>query len=515
MRWLSFIIVIVVACQLFGYTYNNELVINATNGNAQSSFELGACYDSGFGVEVDKTEAVKWYTQAAEKGHPEALYYLGWKYHLGTGISQSDSIAIKLWKQSAESGHILALVQMGLIYYDGQLLTQDYYEAFRYSLLAAEKGDMIAQSRVGTCYYYGYGCTKDLAQAFKWYKLSADQDYTNAEYNTGLCYRYGYGVAIDESAAFRYYLKAAKAGHSKAQTAVSLCYEQGKGVAKSIDSSEVWLIGTKFEEKAESGDPEAQYLFGLFLYKCCKDKEAAIKWLRLSESQDYPKAALALGDMYLSGEAEITDNSEAFRWYKIAADKGVARAKYLIGHMYYLGLIETETDHGTIYWLKQAADAGDMNANYQLGQIYSQGSGIGTLDLRDILEMGSNRKKVSGIIQNDREAIKYLERAAEKGHHNAQLDLADLYDESLDNNENAYFWLLIANAHEFDSVKEIPTNLLDYPNYNRKLYQGDWLDEVGSNLTVSVKIRVQDAANKWLQSHPGADKYLIERWWKN
>ena len=43
--------------------------IGADQGNAYSQRNLGYCYDLGYGVTKDYTEAAKWYRKAAEQGH--------------------------------------------------------------------------------------------------------------------------------------------------------------------------------------------------------------------------------------------------------------------------------------------------------------------------------------------------------------------------------------------------------------------------------------------------------------
>ena len=50
----------------------NTLIRLAEQGNEQGQYELGKCYEEGFGVEKDMAEAVKWYRKAAAQGEPNA-----------------------------------------------------------------------------------------------------------------------------------------------------------------------------------------------------------------------------------------------------------------------------------------------------------------------------------------------------------------------------------------------------------------------------------------------------------
>ena len=44
----------------------------AENGDPETQYCLGFCYENGIGVPEDKAEAVNWYRKAAEQGHKEA-----------------------------------------------------------------------------------------------------------------------------------------------------------------------------------------------------------------------------------------------------------------------------------------------------------------------------------------------------------------------------------------------------------------------------------------------------------
>ena len=44
----------------------------AQQGDADSQFAVGLCYECGCGVEIDYSSAREWYERAAEQGHKEA-----------------------------------------------------------------------------------------------------------------------------------------------------------------------------------------------------------------------------------------------------------------------------------------------------------------------------------------------------------------------------------------------------------------------------------------------------------
>mmetsp|Transcript_24694 Transcript_24694/g.48300 ORF Transcript_24694/g.48300 Transcript_24694/m.48300 type:complete len:150 (+) Transcript_24694:2-451(+) len=65
----------------------------AENGDAYSQYKLGACYESGRGVNKDMREAVLWYTKAAAQGNERAIHILRClSRRLGVPKSTSDCV---------------------------------------------------------------------------------------------------------------------------------------------------------------------------------------------------------------------------------------------------------------------------------------------------------------------------------------------------------------------------------------------------------------------------------------
>jgi uncharacterized protein len=70
--------------------------IAAEQGDAEAQYELGRCYDCGYGVKEDKEKAVLWWTKAAEQGHFEATLELILCYSHGDGV-QKDKEKADYW----------------------------------------------------------------------------------------------------------------------------------------------------------------------------------------------------------------------------------------------------------------------------------------------------------------------------------------------------------------------------------------------------------------------------------
>lgn len=68
----------------------------ADKGIVEAQYNLGVCYQKGYGVEIDRNEAVAWYTVAAQRGFAMAQYNLGLCYAEGYGVEKNNAEAARL-----------------------------------------------------------------------------------------------------------------------------------------------------------------------------------------------------------------------------------------------------------------------------------------------------------------------------------------------------------------------------------------------------------------------------------
>ena len=194
--------------------------------DAKAQFNLAEKYYYGEDVEMDYTEAFKWYRMAAEQGYDAAQNCLGDMYLFGEGIEEDDAEAMKWYRKSAEQGNAEAQYNLGYMYRNGYGVVKDYEEAVKWYRKSAEQGYARGQYNLGYMYEYGYGVSKDDAEAVKWYRKSAEQGYAAAQYNLGHMYRNGYGVSKDYTEAAKWYRKAAEQGDTDAQNALDDMYRK-------------------------------------------------------------------------------------------------------------------------------------------------------------------------------------------------------------------------------------------------------------------------------------------------
>lgn len=250
-----------------------QAAIRAANeGDVSAQCFLGIVYSVGqYNVEQNYTEAIKWFTMAAEKGEPTAQYNLSLFYIEGFGV-EPDTVQAQKWydlafqqdntlppliverpapndidltiatkkkgkngekitsktqkkfanalptfRTRAEAGDAVAQYNLGVLYSDGIGTERNYKEAFKWFRLAAEQGDADAQNSVGIMYYEGQGVGKNYSQAFHWYNLAAEQGHVAAQYNIGIMYEQGIGTAKDRAKAKQWFKKAADQGYEPAR----------------------------------------------------------------------------------------------------------------------------------------------------------------------------------------------------------------------------------------------------------------------------------------------------------
>jgi TPR repeat protein len=117
-------------------------------------------YRDGEGITQDYSEAVKWYSKAAEQGFAEAQYGLGWMHREGRGVPQDYIEAAKWYLKAAEQGLDEAQFNLGRMYYNREGVPQDLAEALKWFRKAAEQGNADAQN---------YAATVSWFEENKWY----------------------------------------------------------------------------------------------------------------------------------------------------------------------------------------------------------------------------------------------------------------------------------------------------------------------------------------------------------
>lgn len=100
----------------FGYeTESSQAVLTrfeTEKVDAAAQFNIGTMYYFGYGVDIDKPKAIKWYRKAAELGDAQAQFNLGVMYDNGEGVAPDKTEAVKWYRKAAEQGLAAAQEQL-------------------------------------------------------------------------------------------------------------------------------------------------------------------------------------------------------------------------------------------------------------------------------------------------------------------------------------------------------------------------------------------------------------------
>ncbi len=89
--------------------YVNALRTQALRGSAEAQFQLAALYEKGSGTPQNLSEAIHWYTQAANQGSALAQFQLGRIFEEGRGSIKKDlAYALSWYEEAARNGLELA-----------------------------------------------------------------------------------------------------------------------------------------------------------------------------------------------------------------------------------------------------------------------------------------------------------------------------------------------------------------------------------------------------------------------
>jgi TPR repeat protein len=297
----------------------DEFRADATKNNPAAQHNLAVCYYNGYGVNVDKSEAVKWYKKAADQNFAPAQANLGACYYYGIAIQQDFKKAAKLFLYAAEQGNDIGQYNLGRCYEYGQGVAQNYSEAARWYRLAAEQNHADAQAKLGYCYERGAGIGLSKSDAFRWYDRAAAQYNPDGIYRLANCYLNGFGTSINKAAAMELYHSAAQRGQADAQLFLGKCYSEGRNVARNKALSVRY-----YRMAADASNCEAQYLLGLCYYYedgIEESKSQAVWYFNKAAEQGHAKAQCLLAACLYHGKGISQDKNLARKWFEKALSK--------------------------------------------------------------------------------------------------------------------------------------------------------------------------------------------------
>ena len=363
----------------------HQMIERATQGCAESQFELGCNYYSGSELSQDYIAASDWFEKASDQGHVQASYNLGWMNAVGEGCSADLSKAMKFYGLAAERGHANAQnnlanlyerrgefveaarwyrlaadsglpnaqASLGFLLSKGRGVPIDEIEAVKYYRLSADQGFAPAQSNLGAMYAKGRGVDMDPGMAVHWIQMAAEQGYGPSQETLGHFSLQGFGVPADGTIAAKWFLKGATQGLPDSQNELGILYATGNGVEKDLVHAYMW-----FSAAGSSGSTDALENSG----KLPLDSSTEICRLITAAAGGAPESQRDLAIALHEGKGIKQDADAAHYWLHRAAQSGDSWAQTA----YALGLTPINNPE-IVRWLSLAADQNDPRALFNLG----------------------------------------------------------------------------------------------------------------------------------------------------
>ena len=198
--------------------------LRADPANPTFMFQLGRALSLG----NKRLEAIKYYLDAADRGHAGAMNDLGGVFEYGVGIPKNLATALVWYEKAAEFGHAGAMTHMGRLSEDGLEIPQDFANARHWYEKAAALGNAASMNNLANLYRYGRGVDPNLPAAANWYLKAAELGLASAMNSLGELSEGGTGVPQNYQTARNWYKKAADLGNADAMGNLGALFESGR-----------------------------------------------------------------------------------------------------------------------------------------------------------------------------------------------------------------------------------------------------------------------------------------------
>ena len=189
----------------------------AEKGSPLAEYNVGVCYDTGFGVARDQAKALEYYQKSAKHGLAAAQFDLGLSYlRPGQGIRPDPELGVQWLRKAADQGFALAENQLGVCYRQGTGRAQNDEEAFKWFERAASHNLPKGLCNLGLAYLEGRGVKKDASQGINYLRRAAEKGLSKAEYHLALVYFQGVEATRNDRDAFEWALRSARQGFAPA-----------------------------------------------------------------------------------------------------------------------------------------------------------------------------------------------------------------------------------------------------------------------------------------------------------
>ncbi|MBI2787025.1 MAG: SEL1-like repeat protein [Legionella longbeachae] len=273
-----------------------------------------------------------------------ADYYLGRIYLYGYGQLKNNQLAVRYFTQAAQKGYLPAIQ---LIAKYTLLHEKDPQQALEWFKKAADAGDVDAQMYTAAAYMYGVGVKKNVDTANRFYINAAKNGNSIAQFTLAENFINSRNSS-NQKLGLIWLNKSITNGNPQALTKLGELYLEGRLVNKD-ETKGMDLLN----QAASKGFAPAMVALGKLALDQ-NQKEQAIEWFKKASNYQNDEAYLDLAHVYLQQKSEIYDPKTAFMWTLKAAQDGLPQGKRELAEMYQKG-IGVDVDPALAkQWLNQA-----------------------------------------------------------------------------------------------------------------------------------------------------------------
>lgn len=365
-----------------------ELRARALKGDAQAQVELAGEFFFGRNRPANHVLAAYWYRRAAGNGSTEGEYNLGCCYEHGWGVEKSLQKAFRYYSLGAKKDFPPALTRLALLHFTG-VPAEDLGEE-KFKEIPADRKLALDELRRAASLNYAPAKLALALRLFRDVKSRAEhapeiaalaRDAANdphAEVPALLlyadCLQNGIGIDADLPQAVKVLERAAAMNSGAAMVGLGKFFEFGRGVppnpARAVEL---------YRCAAEIGSPEGetaladQLLAGNYINA---DPVRAYTLYRQASERGYAPAFAKVGDCLAYGWGTERDPQAAFAAYEAGAKLGEPAAQFRFGRCYAEGKGTKRDPAAAVFWYKCAGAAGNRDAIRELGLAFLRGDGV-------------------------------------------------------------------------------------------------------------------------------------------
>ena len=416
-----------------------ERVVELEPMNPFALNRIGNCYINGFGVPKDESKAKDYYSKAANMGFPASLYNLAemlleegnpecinlfekstkngdgegyYKiaeiYRDGTVAQQNDFLYIQYLEKAVDLNFTSAMLDLSVELLNGKIVPANIEKGIRLMILAANAGSSIACNNMAKIFRNGKFLPRNMEDAIYWAKRASELN----EHEQIIDIAYNFFVGEDDLPVNKNVaveLFKFAAENGSVVGMENLAICYNKGDAVPQNPN---LSKDYFIKAAHLGSEKAYKN----LEEMCGDEEYISILKSVADDPGYYSAMIVLYHCYSNGTHVIKDEQIAKEYLNRALDGEYSEAYLEYGNLRYFGELgySEDVNEAIKYWEK-ASNKGYAKASHNLGLVFSDG------------------KKIE---KDETKARTYFELAASQGYCRAYIDLGDLYNTTTSSRED-------------------------------------------------------------------------------